>query len=284
VDEREGTRVTYAIAENLDHALGLLRDGRSDVMAGGTDYFPARPKTGPAPSIVDVSRIAEMRGITRTPDEGWRIGGATTWTELVRAELPAAFDGLKAAAREVGSIQIQNVGTLAGNLCNASPAADGVPCLLSLDAKVELSHADGKRVLPLSDFLTGVRQTVLRPAELLSAILIPPQDPRAQGAFEKLGSRRYLVISITMVGTVMQLTDEGRIDAVRIAVGACAPTAQRQPTLERRLVGQRPSEVFVTPDDLEQLAPIDDIRGDATYRLQAVCEQIQRALRKACPS
>src|SRR5439155_3336986 len=121
------------------------------------------------------SRVQGLRGISK--DSGhYRIGAATTWSDIIRAKLPPAFEALKQAAREVGSVQIQNRATIGGNLCNASPAADGVPPLLALDAEVELISTQPTRRLPLSEFIRGNRRTALRPDEILAAIIIPQQE------------------------------------------------------------------------------------------------------------
>ena len=127
----------------LDDALQALANG-ARVMAARTDLLPANGEKPLQGDFVDVGRIAALRGISFDGDF-IRIGGATTWSEIARADLPPAFDALKAAAREVGAVQIQNRGTVAGNLCNASPAADGVPPLLALDAQVELVSRRGRR-------------------------------------------------------------------------------------------------------------------------------------------
>src|SRR5689334_11779204 len=139
------------------------------VLAGGTDFFPARVGRTIDETVLDITAIAALRGISATAD-GWRLGATTTWSELIETPLPPLFDALKQAAREVGGRQIQNCGTLAGNLCNASPAADGVPPLLALAAEVELAGPSGTRQLPLSAFITGNRCTLLAPGELLVAI------------------------------------------------------------------------------------------------------------------
>ena len=151
----------YARPSELNETLTLLAEP-ARLLAGGTDVFPGageRPLTG---RIVDISRLREVRGVTRTSGE-IRIGAATTWTDLVREDLPPAFDTLRAAAREIGAVQIQNRGTIGGNLCNASPAADGAPPLLVLDAEVELASTRGLRRMPLSRFITGNRRTLLEP-------------------------------------------------------------------------------------------------------------------------
>lgn len=273
--------MSYHSPTDLASALETLTRQGGTIVAGGTDVYPsARQGQHPA-FFLDVTRIAGLSGITRS-GAGYRFGAATTWTEILSADLPPAFDGLKAAAAEVGSIQIQNAGTLAGNLCNASPAADGVPPLLTLDAQVELaSAANGVRILPLSQLITGVRQTALAPDELLTAVLVPEPPQNATSAFEKLGSRRYLVISITMTAALICRDNAGLITNARIAVGACSPVAQRLPALEQALIGKSLQEVAVEADHLAPLSPIDDVRGSADYRLDVVAEQIRRAITKA---
>lgn len=263
----------YARPGSLEAALDHMADGGWAVLAGGTDFYPARvgkPLTDP---ILDISAIKALRGIQRT-DNGWTIGALTTWTDIVRADLPPAFDGLKLAAREVGSIQIQNAGTVAGNLCNASPAADGVPPLLTLDAQVELSDAGGVRHVRLQEFIHGNRQTALRPGELVTAIHIPASAGEGRSTFLKLGGRKYLVISIVMVAA--RISD----DDAAIAVGSCSAVAQRLPDLEKDLRTGLNSDAPITAAHLAPIAPIDDIRADADYRREAAAELVQRACRE----
>jgi len=273
----------YFRPTTLDEAVDTLSRHGGQILSGGTDFFPAlgeRPISSP---VIDISGIAQLRGVSIGADE-IRIGGLTTWTEILRAPLPRCFDALKAAAREVGSIQIQNRGTVAGNLCNASPAADGVPPLLALDAEVELSSQAGVRQLPLAQFLVGNRRTVRRADEVLSAVIVPRGLDDARSAFLKLGSRRYLVISIVMVAAVVQVDAEGRIAQVRVAVGSCSAVAQRLLHLEQSLVGQGAVRGFsnrVAPERLAGLAPIDDVRATANYRRDAALTLVRRAL-EAC--
>src|SRR5690606_12010591 len=146
--------------------------------------------------------LDELRGVSETASHVV-IGARTTWTDLIRHPLPAAFDALKQAAREVGSVQIQNVASVAGNLCNASPAADGAPALLVLDAEVELRSRAGSRMLPLQDFILGNRRTAIEPGEIVTAIRIPKASIAGSSSFQKLGARRYLVISIAMAAARM---------------------------------------------------------------------------------
>ncbi|MCX7644809.1 MAG: FAD binding domain-containing protein [Rhodobacteraceae bacterium] len=274
----------YLRPRTLDEALRLAAAGRVVPAAGCTDLFPATQAPALAGPILDLTGIEALRGIARGPG-GWRIGALATWTEVARAALPPAFDGLRAAAREVGSVQIQNAGTVGGNLCNASPAADGVPCLLTLEAEVELASVRGTRRLPLPAFLTGPRQTARAADELLTAVVVPAAAGAGQGAFVKLGARRYLVISIAMVAARLEVAD-GRIARAAVAVGACSAVAARLPALEAALAGAPAGEAAdrVVPDLVAPaLAPISDVRADAAYRAEAAVELVRRALVRALP-
>jgi CO/xanthine dehydrogenase FAD-binding subunit len=266
----------YARPTSLHDALKARAQGGFTVLAGGTDHFPSRVGRAPDEDILDLTAIRELRGIAERRDH-WRIGATTTWTELIEAKLPPLFDCLKLAAREVGGVQIQNAGTVAGNLCNASPAADGVPPLLALDAGVELASAQGRRTLPLAEFITGPRKTALRSGELLSAVLVPKAKHAAGSHFLKLGARKYLVISIAMAAAVIE-RENGIVRAARIAVGACSPVAQRLPALEAALTGKPLSSALARPEHLAVLAPIDDVRASAGYRNEAVLVLLRRLL------
>ena len=273
--------MTYLIPTKLEAALKSLAQQQDKIVAGGTDVYPSMKQGHTPKSLLDLTRIKELMNITET-DTGFRIGAAVTWTEIVKAKLPAAFDGLKHAAKEVGSLQIQNAGTIAGNLCNASPAADGVPPLLTLDARVEVaSAARGARILPLQDFILGVRKTALGSDEIVTAIHIPTPPDGAGSAFEKLGNRKYLVISIAMTAALIKCDLRGLISEARVAIGACSPIALRLTQLEADLIGAKPSEVEILPSHLSQLSPIDDVRGSGGYRLDIVQEQCRRAIQKA---
>ena len=206
----------YLRPATLDEALAALAHPWT-VLAGGTDFYPARVGRAIDENVLDITGIADLRGISAGP-AGWRLGATTTWAELIETPLPPLFDGLKQAAREVGGRQIQNAGTVAGNLCNASPAADGVPPLLALDAEVELAGRAGMRRLPLSAFITGNRRTELAPGELLVAIHIPKPAHDARSAFLKLGARRYLVISIAMAAVTLDPEQAGPPKRVRLPV------------------------------------------------------------------
>ena len=275
--------IRYAKPRTLDEALTLLGETRWRILAGGTDFYPALGNRPLSENVLDINGVAELRGISEAASHV-TIGARTTWTELIRHPLPPAFDALKGAAKEVGSTQIQNVASVAGNLCNASPAADGVPALLVLDAEVELKSLDGARALPLCQFVLGNRRTVIQPDEIVTAVRIPNTSIAGSSSFQKLGARRYLIISIAMAAARVTLGDDGRVETAAVAVGSCSAVAQRLPKLEAALAGLRPGREIagaVASAGLEELSPIDDVRGSAEYRRAAAREIVQRALADA---
>ena len=272
--------MTKATQITLSGALDSLSTHNLPILAGGTDFYPALRDEAPPVHVLDLTQVEGLRHISES-DEGWVIGAGTTWTDIIRAKLPPVFDALKAAAREVGSVQIQNAGTIAGNLCNASPAADGVPPLLSLNAHVELASSSGRRKLPLSEFILGPRSTALRVDEMLLAVHVPRIDASARSSFVKLGSRRYLVISIVMVSITLVPRADGSLSDVRIAVGACSAVAHRLSALEDALRGRSVYDdlaSLVLPSLFDELSPIDDVRGSSAYRLYAVHQLVRRLL------
>ena len=265
---------------SVAQATGLLAARPWAVLAGGTDLYPAHVGRTIALPLLDIGGIAELRGIRRD-GAGWTIGATTTWSDVARADLPPLFAALRSAAREVGGVQIQNTGTVAGNLCNASPAADGTPVLLAMGARVVLQSARGVRELAVDEFALGNRRTARADDELVVAVRIPARSERARSAFAKLGGRRYLTIAVTAVAVVVDTDADDSVGAAGIAVGSCAPAARRLPALEARLVGARIDgdlAATVEDQDLAPLAPIDDVRGSAAYRIDATRTLLGRAL------
>lgn len=270
----------YFRPNTLHEAVSLLAGSGGQILAGGTDFFPAladRPAQGP---VIDLSALRELRGVVFESDY-IAIGGLTTWTEILRTPLPRCFDALKSAAREIGGIQIQNRGTVAGNLCNASPAADSVPPLLALDAEIELISRTGSRRMPLADFIVGNRKTARQPGEILARVLVPRTMEHASSTFLKLGARRYLVISIVMAAAVIDKDPQGRVRQARVSVGSCSAVARRLSELERTLAGAPIAAglgTLATADHLKTLSPIGDVRATAAYRRVAALCLVRRAL------
>lgn len=271
--------IRYAKPTTVDEALALLGEGVWRILAGGTDFYPAQGAKPFRDNVLDINGLAALRGIAET-DDHFFIGARTTWTDLIRHPLPPAFDALKQAAREVGSPQIQNVASVAGNLCNASPAADGVPGLLVLDAEVELRSAAATRHLPLQEFILGNRRTALQAGEMVTAIRVPKLAAAGASAFVKLGARRYLVISIAMVAARL-VADNGTIAGATIAVGSCSAVARRLASVEAALLGLPADGGLagaIQSAPMTELSPIADVRGSAEYRLDAVREIVARAV------
>jgi CO/xanthine dehydrogenase FAD-binding subunit len=271
----------YFRPTTLDDALIALADGPWTPIAGCTDVYPAHVGRQVRGRVLDLTGIVDLRGI-RADGDHVRIGALTTWIEIAEAGLPPAFDALRQAARQIGGVQIQNAGTLGGNLCNASPAADGVPPLLILDARVELRSAAGTRLLPLAQFVLGARRTARHADELLTAIVVDRPAGRQASSFLKLGARAYQVISIVMVAARLERDAAGRITDAAVAVGSCSEAAMRLPALEgalagRPLTGTRLSGL-IRQEHLAPLAPISDIRGSAAYRRDAAATLIGRAI------
>ena len=270
----------YLRPDTLPEALDALSARRLTIIAGGTDHYPARVGRPLDEDMLDITAIDDLRGIEDRGDH-FRVGALTTWTDIIESDLPPCFRGLQQAARAVGGVQIQNTATVAGNLCNASPAADGAPNLLALDAVVELASARGERVTPLADFITGNRTTSRAPHEMVVAVTIPKPAPGTESLFLKLGARSYMVISIVMVALVIE-PDGDCVGSARIAVGACAPVSRRLAALEESLIGARLDGglgALVEASHLTgALDPIDDIRGSAAYREDATLTLLRRGL------
>ncbi|MEM9107956.1 MAG: FAD binding domain-containing protein [Pseudomonadota bacterium] len=273
-------QLQYFRPDDLDTAIEWLTDNAASIAAGCTDLLAGTTAQRLPGPVLDLTGIGVLRGISRTA-EGWRFGATTTWSDVIGAELPPAFDSLKMAAREVGSIQIQNAATLAGNLVNASPAADGVPCWLTLDAEVELQSTTGTRRMAIGDFITGPRHTALQRGEIVTAIHVPKDAANGVSSFLKLGARKYLVISIAMVA-VRLVIDDGHFTAAAISVGSCSAVALRLASAEAFLAGKPATAetLAAIPDAMltEGLQPIDDLRSNADYRQDAAGELVRRCL------
>lgn len=274
--------IGYHRPATLTEALMIRGAHDVQVLAGGTDIYPAfatrRAWGDPVhKAVLDISALGELRGISEQVDH-WRLGALTTWTDLIRANLPPLFDGYRMAAREVGGVQIQNRGTLVGNICTASPAGDGIPCLMTLDATVELASQRGVRVLPLADFISGYRATATAPDEIVTALMVP--KAAGKGRFLKLGARKYLVISIVMAAAVIDTDSRGLISVARLGIGSCSAVAQRLHALEQALQGQQLADAadIVMPRHLDMLRPIDDVRGTGAYRQDAALTLVRDVL------
>jgi CO/xanthine dehydrogenase FAD-binding subunit len=273
------------VCKTMAQALRTLAE-HEDAMpvAGATDFIPlVRAGRWRTAHAVEISRLDELRYV-RATDGGLEIGALTTHAELRRSPLIlASAPVLAEAAGQIAGPQVQARATVGGNVCTASPAADTVPALLVLDAQVVLVSLAGVRRLPLSGFLTGPGQTARRSGELLQSLYIPSLPAGAGAAFEKVGKRKALIISVVNAAALL-IAESGRIQEARLALGAVAPTVVRCPSAESLLVGQVPDgSLFARAAELVQgaISPIDDLRASAAYRRLAAEGIARRALARA---
>lgn len=272
----------YLTARDLDDATRLREQTGYPVLAGGTDLYPAIENGVAVAGVVDLSQVMALRAPISRDTQGWTIPALTTWTAVLESELPSQFDALKQAAVEVGGRQIQNAGTVGGNLCNASPAADGVTALLALDAEVVLHGRSGARVVPVADFILGNRRTVLGRDEILTAVRVPELPGPSASIFRKLGARRYLVISIVMAAVQIELDSRDRVRTARVAVGACSDRSLRIEPVETALRGLPTvalSTFAISDHALALLKPIDDVRSSAEFRRHAAKALLEDTIR-----
>ena len=269
----------------LNDAYGALaeRGPALKVIAGGTDLMVLmNAHQLDAAEFLDIWRVDELRGIT---DEGerLRIGALTTYTQLiasplVRQHVPA----LVAASRTIGAVQIQNRGTLGGNIVNASPAGDSLPVLAAYDAEIEIGSARGTRRVAFNEFYTGYRRTVLAPDELVLAVRIPKLKDGERDFFWKVGTRRAQAISKTVMAVKANAAN-GLIEAIHIGVGSVAPTVIRAPQTETLLTAVRLTPALIKQARqliAQEVAPITDLRSTEHYRRTVTGNVLAKFLRQ----
>jgi len=279
-------RFELVLPRSVDEALRVLSDRGSDakLLAGGTDLLPQMKNGLLKPGcVIDLSGVASARAL-QADARGLRIGAAVAARTLERdATARATYTSLAESGALVGSVQIRNLATLGGNLCNAAPSADMAPPLLALDAEAVIVGPKGERRVPFADFFVDVRRTVLAPDEILLEIVVPAPGPRSGGNYLRHTPRRELDIAV--VGVASQLTlSNGVCSKARIALAAVAPVPLRARAAEQALEGKP-----VTAEAIERAAelavgvakPISDQRGSADYRRHLVRVLTRRTLRTA---
>jgi len=261
------------------------RGAVAKTVAGGTDLLPQMKNGVVKPAVViDLSGIAAMRGVAAANGAGLRIGACATARELeLNADVLRRYTALADGAALVGSVQVRNLATVGGNLCNAAPSADMAPPLMALEAEAVIASSRGERRVPLATFFQGVRRTVLATDELLVAIVVPAPAPGSGGSYIRHTPRRELDIAV--VGVASQVTvQNGRCVKARIALASVAPTPVHATAAERALEGQT-----LTPERIEEAAglaveaakPISDQRGSAEFRRHLVRVLTRRTLTSA---
>jgi CO/xanthine dehydrogenase FAD-binding subunit len=277
-------RFEIALPTSVDECVKALSGAGVKLVAGGTDLLP-QMKNGllrPA-TVVDLSGVAALRAL-EADAKGLRVGAAVTARTLERdARVRGPYASLADSGALVGSIQVRNLATLGGNICNAAPSADMAPPLLALDAEAVIAGPKGQRRVPMLEFFTGVRKTVLGPDELLVEFAIPAPGPRSGGSYIRHTPRRELDIAVVGVASQVTLSD-GVCAKARIALAAVAPTPVRAIAAERALEGQP-----LTPARIEEAArlaveaarPISDQRGSVEFRRHLVRVLTHRTLTRA---
>jgi CO/xanthine dehydrogenase FAD-binding subunit len=280
-------RFDLATPETLDQCLKLLasREGETKLVAGGTDLLPQMKNGLTRPvRVIDLSGVADLRVLAPDDGRGLRVGAAVTARQLERdARVKATYPALAESGALVGSIQVRNLATLGGNVCNAAPSADMAPPLIALDAEAVIAGPKGRRRVPMASFFTGVRQTVLAPDELLVEFVIPAPGPGSGGSYLRHTPRRELDIAVVGVASQVTLKD-GVCAKARIALAAVAPTPVRATAAEQSLEGQR-----LTRELIERAAtlavdaarPISDQRGSAEFRRHLTRVLTRRTLTSA---
>jgi len=276
-------RFELALPRNIPSCLKMLaeRGGDAKLVAGGTDLLPQLKNALLRPSLViDLSGISELRRI-RATRSGMRLGAAATAREIeLHADVRARYPALAESGALVGSVQIRNLATVGGNLCNAAPSADMAPPLMALEAEAVVAGPQGQRRVPIESFFTGVRRTVLAHDEMLTELVLPPRGVRSGGHYLRHTPRRELDIAVVGVASQLTLSD-GVCAKARIALAAVAPTPVRALEAERALEGQP-----ITPEAIERAAelavgaarPISDQRGSADFRRHLVRVLTRRTL------
>ena len=277
---------TYIKPKNQQELLtAMQKNPEYHILAGGTDVM-VRVKLGRiiGGTFIDIGEMEllkkiEMNGNLVT------VGAAVLHAELAASPvITAVAPALAAAAVSVGSPQIRNRGTLGGNVGNASPAGDTIPALLSYETMVNIVGVQGLRQLPLSEFFTGPGRTILQKSEYIESFSFLGQQKREGSAFEKLGKRKALSISVVNAAGFLRVHEDGTIGAVRISLGSVAATPIRMFEAEEWLCGQKISQELLVESAKKvqsMVYPIDDVRSEAVYRKKMAGVLTQRVLEKS---
>jgi aerobic carbon-monoxide dehydrogenase medium subunit len=280
-------RFEYFEPKTLDDAVSLLSlyDGKADVLAGGTDLLVEIKEHVRRPDyVVNIKKIAGVDHLRFDAREGLRFGALVTAREIeispvVREKYPA----LSHAASEIGSIQIRNRATVAGNICRASPSADTLPPLIADGANVRIYGPAGQRTVVLEEFFTGAGKTLLRPDEIVTEVGMPPPPPHTGSVYIKHGRRKAM--ELATVGIAVSLTLERKLcRAIRIVLGAVAPTPIRARGAEAVLLDQPLDQHLVEMAALAAMnesRPLSNVRGSAEYRRAMVGVLTKRAIARA---
>ena len=273
--------------QSLDEAVTLLEEkGRHTfVMAGGTDLLiKHRHQVIHPQTIISLKNISGLNRISFSRGKGLTIGATALLGDVARHRtILKKYPAVAKAAGNTANVQIRNMGTVVGNLCNASPAADNAPALLALNAHLTILGPKGEKVLPLESFFLGPGSTALEPAEIVTSVCVPAPPPASGAAYQYLSARGRIDCSAASTGVFLALKD-ARVDTARIFIGACGPTPLRAPGAEARLISQKVTEALAEQAGLQaskESKPISDVRANEDYRSKMVAVLVKRALLEA---
>jgi len=252
----------------LQTLLAEIPQGR--IMAGGTDLLVKLRQPGQQiPAVFCLEQLSELQQTGWQQDE-FCIGAAVTQQQLLdNAVIRAEYSGLYQALNELASPPIRHAATLVGNICSASPAADGLPPLVALDAKVDIVGLAGCRFLPIADFISGPGQNCLQPGEFVSGVRLPRLPQGAVSVYHKVGKRKALAIAVASLAAVYRTATDGMLQTIRLAWGSVGPTVVVAPEVEAYLLGKPLSEAMLRQAGelvRQAVSPIDDVRASAQYR------------------
>lgn len=278
----------YAAPTTVEEAVGLLAQygDKAKLMAGGTDLINFVKEGVICPDVmIDIKSISGMDQIEFDPKTGLTVGALVKLIDVERSEIvKKEYPALAEAVHLIASTQIRNKGTLAGNVCNASPSADSVPSLFVLGAELNVQGSKGKRVIPIGEFYTGFKKLALAPDEIVTSIHIPPMKENERAAYMAHTVRKAMDLAIVGVAADLTLDADGVCKDAKIALGAVAVTCVRAPQAESVLIGRK-----ITPElaelagqeAMKDCAPISDVRASAEYRHDMVRVFTRRAILKA---
>lgn len=277
----------YFAPRTIEEAIDLLKKHgtQARVLAGGTNLMVHMRHRAFQPKVlIGLKKIAELNSIDFDPDRGLTIGAMALLGEVAaHSQIQTHYPAIAAAAAQTATVQIRNMGTVVGNICNASPSADNVPTLLVMDATVAVAGPSGKRIIPLKDFFKGPGQTILDGAEIVTAVTVPPPPSRTGVIYRSFSGRGTLDCSTVGIGVLITL--DGEIcQNFRIAIGACAPTPIRAYDAEQLLIGQCVDQKAIEAVSNQvclETRPISDLRADADYRLHLVKVLTSRVIEEA---
>ncbi len=277
----------YFAPESLDEAQRLFLDKGEDVhlLAGGTDLLVKMNHGLLKPAfVIALKHIKGLEEITFDPKGGLKIGATALLANVAaHPDILRHYPAVAAAARETANVQIRNMGTVAGNLCNAAPSADNAPTLLAMNAEVVINGAKGERRLPLDQFFKGPGLNALHAGEILTAILVPAPEPGSGVSYQHISARGKVDISAVCVGSMVRM-EKDLCREVRIFLGAVAPVPMRAVKTEATVLGQQLTGEIIKKAGIaamEESQPITDVRSSADYRKKMVAVLTRRALAEA---